>query len=138
MRRRRSPEESLNVEKVRLEAAFESIEPGPQRDLLERKLREIDFASQINEWLTSPWRSTSLRSGVSCGMDRETLLRDFASAGQHVAQSDAHILKQEALIAELDRDGHDTSVARALLDSMRDTRALHIQHRGRLLKELAR
>ena len=136
--RRRSLEENLNVERTRLEAACESIEPGPQRDLLERKLGQIEVASHINEWLTSPRGSTSLRSGVSCDMDRETLLRDLTSAGQHVAQSEAHILKQEALIAELDRDGHDTSVARALLDGMRDSRALHIQHRGRLLKELAR
>jgi hypothetical protein len=42
MKRRRSEphtfEERLADEKVRLEAAFENIEPGPQRDVLERKL----------------------------------------------------------------------------------------------------
>ena len=135
--RQRSLQESLNLEKARLEAAVENIEQGPQRDVLERKLRQIEVASDINEWLTPPRRSTPLRSGVSCGVDGETLLRDLTSAGQHVAQSEAHILKQEALIAELDRDAHDTSAARALLDTMRETRALHIQHRDRLLNELA-
>ena len=68
----------------------------------------------------------------------ETLLQDIASAGQHIAQSDAHISKQETLIAGLDRYGHDTSVARALLNTMRDTRVLHLRYRGRILKELAR
>ena len=42
-------EENLNAEKARIEAAFENIEPGPQRDLLERKLRQIETASHINE-----------------------------------------------------------------------------------------
>jgi hypothetical protein len=57
MRRRSQPhslEENLNAEKARLEAAFENIEPGPHRDLLERKLCEIETASHINEWLSSP------------------------------------------------------------------------------------
>jgi hypothetical protein len=47
-------EENLNAEKARIEAAFENIEPGPQRDLLERKLRQIETASHINRWLSSP------------------------------------------------------------------------------------
>lgn len=136
--RRRSLEERLNVEKARLEAAFEGMESGPQRDLLEYKLHQIEVASHMNEWLTLSRRSTSLRSGASCGMERETVLRDLASARHHLAQSDANILKQEALIAELDRHDHDTSVARALLGIMRNARALHIEHRGRLLRELAR
>ncbi|WFU43062.1 hypothetical protein QA640_11775 [Bradyrhizobium sp. CB82] len=57
MRRRSQPhsfDEKLSAEKARLEAVFENVEPGPQRDLLERKLRQIETASNINEWLTSP------------------------------------------------------------------------------------
>jgi hypothetical protein len=46
-------DEKLQAERARLEAAFENIEPGPQRDLLERKLRQIETASHINEWLSS-------------------------------------------------------------------------------------
>jgi hypothetical protein len=57
MRRRSEPhtfEERLAEEKVRLEAVFENIEPGPQRDFLERKLRQIETASRINEWFHRP------------------------------------------------------------------------------------
>jgi hypothetical protein len=56
MRRRSEPhtfEERLAEEKVRLEAAFENIEPGPQRDLLERKLRQIETALHIDSWVSS-------------------------------------------------------------------------------------
>ena len=56
---------------------------------------------------------------------QETLLQHLAQAGRHVAQGEEHICKQEALIAELDRDGHDATYARALLQTMRDTQALH-------------
>jgi hypothetical protein len=54
MRRRSEPhsfEENLKAEKARLEAAIKTLEPGPQRDLLERKLRPIETASHI----TSGW-----------------------------------------------------------------------------------
>jgi hypothetical protein len=47
-------EEVLNAAKARIEAAFENTEPAPQRDLLDRKLRQIENASPINEWLSSP------------------------------------------------------------------------------------
>jgi hypothetical protein len=46
-------DENLQAERAHLEAAFENIEPGPQRDLLERKLRQIETASHINGWLSS-------------------------------------------------------------------------------------
>ena len=133
--------DNLNAEKVRLETAFENIEPSPQRASLERKLRNKMVSREplgISGQGPCSAAERVPRLGASCGRDRETLLRDFASAGQHIAQSDAHIAKQEAVIAKLDHDGHDTSVARALLNTMRDTRVLHLQHRGRILKELAR
>jgi hypothetical protein len=133
--------DNLSPEEVGLEAAFENIEPGPQRASLEHKLRnKMVSCKSLGISGQGPCSAAERipRSGASCGSDRETLLRDIASAGQHIAQSDAHISKQEALIAELDRDGHDTTVARALLDTMRDMRVLHLQHRGRILTELAR
>ena len=58
MQRRRSPahtcEESLAAEKARLEAQVAKLKPGPQRDGLLRKIRQLETASRINEWLTSP------------------------------------------------------------------------------------
>ena len=56
MRRRSEPhsfDENLQAERAPLEAAFENIDPGPQRDLLRRKLRQIETACHTHEWLSS-------------------------------------------------------------------------------------
>jgi hypothetical protein len=56
MRHRSEPhsfEELLNAEKARIEAALESIRPGPERDLLDRNLRQIETALHIDGWLSS-------------------------------------------------------------------------------------
>ncbi len=41
-------------EKKRLEAQLAELQPGPKRDQLLQKLRQLDTASHINEWLSSP------------------------------------------------------------------------------------
>ena len=69
-------------------------------------------------------------------IDRATLLEHLAQAERHVAQCEAHIGKQEALVVELDRDGHDTKNASALLATFRQTQAQHVLNVERLLKEL--
>ena len=53
-------DERLNEEKARIEAELEPTEPGPQRDLLELKLRQIETAREIEDWLSStgPQRSS--------------------------------------------------------------------------------
>ncbi|BBO08506.1 hypothetical protein ABH991_000119 [Bradyrhizobium ottawaense] len=45
---------NLNAERARLIAELENTQPGPQRDLLERKLRQLKTASNLDKWLTSP------------------------------------------------------------------------------------
>jgi hypothetical protein len=70
-------------------------------------------------------------------MNRAMLLQHLAVADRHVAQGEAHLARQEALISELDRDGHNTTDAWALLKTMRNTQALHLQDRDRILAELA-
>ena len=69
-------------------------------------------------------------------IDRATLLEHLAQAERHVAQGEAHIGKQEALVVELDRDGHDTKKAAAILATFRQTQAQHVLNVERLLKEL--
>ena len=59
------------------------------------------------------------------------LQQHLAMAERHVALGEHHLARQEALIAELDRDGHDTA-------TMRATQRLHRQERNRLLAELGR
>jgi hypothetical protein len=44
---------------------------------------------------------------------------------------------RKPLIAELDRDGHDTTHAWAILATMRLTQALHLEDRRRILAKLA-
>jgi hypothetical protein len=69
-------------------------------------------------------------------MDRDMVLRHLAEAERHIAQGETHLAKQSALIAELERHGHDTSGAQAVFTTMRETRALRQQNRERILREL--
>jgi hypothetical protein len=58
MQRRRSAphtfEDRIAAEKARLEAEVTKLKPGPQKDVLLRKIRQLETASHINEWLSSP------------------------------------------------------------------------------------
>jgi hypothetical protein len=46
--------ERLTDQKARLEKQASRLAPGPERDDLLRKARQIDTAKDINEWLNSP------------------------------------------------------------------------------------
>jgi hypothetical protein len=56
--RRRSPphsfEQQLAAEKARLRAQLANAPRGPERDVLVRKISQIETASHITEWLSSP------------------------------------------------------------------------------------
>jgi hypothetical protein len=65
------------------------------------------------------------------------LQQHLAMTERHVALGEEHIAKQKALIAELERKGRDTVNARAFLVTLREALALHLEHRDRLLTELA-
>ena len=58
MKRQRSDpytfDERLNAEKVRVEAELENTFSVPQREMLARKLRQIETALHINSWISSP------------------------------------------------------------------------------------
>ncbi|MET3839368.1 hypothetical protein ABIE49_001446 [Bradyrhizobium sp. OAE829] len=58
MQRRRSVphtfEDRIAAEKARLEAQVAKLKPGPQKEVLLRKIRHLETASHINEWLSSP------------------------------------------------------------------------------------
>ena len=56
-RRRSAPhtfEENIAAERAKLEAQIAKLKSGPQRDALLRKIRQLDTATHINEWLSSP------------------------------------------------------------------------------------
>jgi hypothetical protein len=58
MQRRRSIsrtfEKNIAAEKAKLEAQVAKLEPGPQKDALLRKIRQLDIAAHMSEWLSSP------------------------------------------------------------------------------------
>jgi hypothetical protein len=62
---------------------------------------------------------------------------DLERAEQHVALSERHISRQRELIAELERDGHDTQLAAELLSTLEESQAAHIADRNRLKAELS-
>jgi hypothetical protein len=47
-------ESQLAAEKARLKEQLARASRGPERDMLIRKIRQIETASHINEWLSSP------------------------------------------------------------------------------------
>ena len=70
--------------------------------------------------------------------DRATALRQLELANKHVSQGQQRVDRQAALIARLERDGHDTKQGMMLLEEMKITLALQIEDRDRILRELGR
>ncbi|MGC2782701.1 MAG: hypothetical protein WA397_02465 [Roseiarcus sp.] len=68
--------------------------------------------------------------------DRATALRHLELANKHVSQGRQRVDRQAALIARLERDGHDTKQGKMLLEEMKITLALQIEDRDRILGEL--
>ena len=58
MKRRRSVphtfQENIAAEKAKLETQIAKLEPGPEMDALLRKIRQLDTAFHLSEWLSSP------------------------------------------------------------------------------------
>lgn len=75
-----------------------------------------------------------LCSGVSMDKTREAL----AQADKHVIESRQRIAKQQALVKQLERDGHDSSMAKALLQEFRHSLQLHLIGRATMEAEIAR
>lgn len=68
---------------------------------------------------------------------RERVEDHLAQAGRRVAEGERHIVGQQNVVTELERDGHDATIALALLRRFEETLALHIADRDRLRAELA-
>jgi hypothetical protein len=70
-------------------------------------------------------------------MDREMLKRHLAKAEAHIEKGWKILTRQRELIAELERDGHDTAQARTTLKEFEELQAMHISGRETVLHELA-
>jgi hypothetical protein len=69
-------------------------------------------------------------------MNRAFLEQLLVQAEQHVALGERHIARQREIVAELERDGHDTTQAKELLAVFLATQATHVVGRDRLMEEL--
>ena len=69
-------------------------------------------------------------------MERHLVLDHLARAMRHVAEAERHIARQREIVAQLERDGHDTSASRKLLEQFEQFYKLHVEDRDRLEKEL--
>ena len=70
-------------------------------------------------------------------MDRDTLKQHLTEVEEQVAITAQNVARQRELAAELDRDGHDASRAKKMLEQFLEQQALHIADRDRLIKELS-
>lgn len=69
-------------------------------------------------------------------MDLRLIQAHLAQAERHVALSDKHIARQIEIIDELERAGGSTVLALDLLATYRLLRALHVEHRNVIRREL--
>jgi hypothetical protein len=70
-------------------------------------------------------------------MDRPALEAELKRAEAQVDSSQKRIARQQEIIAELDREGHDTAPAKDMLVSFEKTQAMHIASRDRIARKLA-
>jgi len=47
-------EANIAAEKAKLEAQLAKLKPGPQMDAVLMKIRQLDTAAHMSEWLSSP------------------------------------------------------------------------------------
>jgi DNA-directed RNA polymerase specialized sigma54-like protein len=71
-------------------------------------------------------------------MNRETLFEHLLQAAQHADESERRIVKQQALIADLDKKGFDTIEAHTVLAIFHDAQTVHLQDVARIVKEIQR
>jgi hypothetical protein len=67
--RRRSVPHTLEghiaAEKAKLQAQLTKLKPGPEMDKLRDKILQLDTASHMNEWLSSPGLQGRVPGGVA-------------------------------------------------------------------------
>lgn len=68
--------------------------------------------------------------------ERAALRLQLSAAERAVAEGQPYLTRQEAIIAQLERDGHDTTRARLLLATMHKAHSLDVEERDRISAEL--
>ena len=70
------------------------------------------------------------------GIDRELAKRHLAACGQAYCGGRQRVESQIAMVAQLQRDGHDIRQSKSLLEQFEQTLALQLETRARILDEL--
>jgi len=87
----------------------------------------------------SPTISESRRcrsAKIPATMDRQTLLDHLALAERDVSEGEIHVARQRELVAKMEQGGHETGLARALLQKFEELLAIHKGDRDRLRGEV--
>ena len=63
-------------------------------------------------------------------------MQQLAQAEAHIAQGERTIARQQAIVAALERHGHDASFAGELLTQFRQIQALYVADRDRIRRIL--
>jgi hypothetical protein len=71
-------------------------------------------------------------------MDRLALIERLALVEEHVAVGERTIQAQRRIVAELEKNGNDSTQARLLLKDFEQLQEKHLADRDRLKRELAR
>ena len=69
-------------------------------------------------------------------MDRSRQLQHLEEAERHLLRGEQNITDQEERIEVLERDGHETTLARAVLETFLSTQMQFVAHRDQILREL--
>ena len=70
-------------------------------------------------------------------MDRRHLEMLLNQAKRHVTAGENGLARQRAVVDELERDGHDSALARKLLVTFENLQAMHVEEAERLTAQLA-
>ena len=71
-------------------------------------------------------------------IDRNAELRRLNESDTHIADTETRITKQEIMVEQLRRDGHDTKEAERLLRTARESLGAMHQHRSAIVDVLAK
>jgi hypothetical protein len=97
------------------------------------------FALNLMPGIRGP-RGRALRALEACygtQMDRSMLEEYLRQARAHVERGKEHVIRQRALVEELERDGHDTTMARLLLRTFEETEGMLLADVEQRVKDLA-
>jgi hypothetical protein len=69
-------------------------------------------------------------------MDRSRQLQHLEQAERHLLRGEQNISDQEQRIEVLEQHGHETTLARAVLETLLSTQTQFVAHRDQILREL--